>query len=91
MALVTKPVTIRLHGGLRARSAARFVQQANRFRANVYLERGDHRVNAKSIMGVMGLALAAGEEVVLVADGPDAEEAVAALAKFLSHEYPVEV
>jgi len=91
VALVTKLVTIRLHGGLRARSAARFVQQANRFRANVYLERGNHRVNAKSIMGVMGLALAAGEEVVLVADGPDAEEAVAALAKFLSHEYPVEV
>ena len=69
--------------GLHARPASLFVQLANRFRAHVLVRKGAEEVNGKSIMGLLMLALERGSGVEVVADGPDAKEAVAALAQFL--------
>src|SRR5690625_6355377 len=67
--MVKKSVTIEIEGGLQARPAAQFVQEANRYNANVYLEKDGKQVNAKSIMGIMSLAITKGETVVLMAEG----------------------
>lgn len=78
-----KNVTVEMEEGLEARPIALLVQTANEFSSQIYLEIGEKRVNAKSIMGVMSLALLNGEEVVLDAEGEDEAEAVAALEAFL--------
>ena len=62
---------------------ANLVQVANRYESKIYLEHGDSRVNAKSIMGMMSLALLNGEEILVDAEGADEAEAVAAIEEFL--------
>ncbi len=78
-----KNVTVEMEEGLEARPIALLVQTANQFSSKIYLEIGEKRVNAKSIMGVMSLALLNGDNVVLDAEGEDEAEAVAALEAFL--------
>jgi len=84
--MARRPVTVRLKTGLHARPAALFVQEANRFSADIYVEKDSKKVNAKSIMGIMSLAIGSGTEVTISAEGPDAEKAVEALAEFVSKE-----
>lgn len=86
MKMVEKMVTVNLKPGLQARQAALFVQEANRFGADVYLKKDDRQVNAKSIMGVMSLAIAKGTDIVLIADGNDEDQALASLATLIEQE-----
>ena len=79
-------VVIKLKNGLEARPVALLVQVATQFESRVYLQSGDKRVNAKSIMGMMTLILAAGDEVTVSAEGEDEEAAVEAIVKDLSEE-----
>ncbi|MCM3037729.1 HPr family phosphocarrier protein [Bacillus pumilus] len=82
--MVEKTVTIQLKTGLQARPAALFVQEANRFGAEIFLEKDGKRVNAKSIMGLMSLAISSGVTVKLIADGADEQEAIDALTDFVN-------
>ncbi|MEX3746479.1 MULTISPECIES: HPr family phosphocarrier protein [Lysinibacillus] len=84
--MTERRVHVKLKLGLQARQAALFVQEANRFSADIFLEKEEKKVNAKSIMGVMSLAIAKGTEVVLSSDGNDAEQAVTALAALIEEE-----
>lgn len=84
--MVEQSTKVRLKTGLQARPAAQFVQIANRFQAEITLVRGDKKVNAKSIMGVMSLAVAPGSDVTIRAEGYDEKEAVEALVTFVSQE-----
>ena len=84
--MAEQQVEVKLSSGLQARQAALFVQEANRYIADVYLEKDTKKVNAKSIMGIMSLAISKGTTVGLSADGSDAGEAVEALANFISSE-----
>lgn len=84
--MIEKRVEVNLKSGLQARQAALFVQEANRFNADVFLEKDDKKVNAKSIMGVMSLAIAKGTEVVLSGEGSDAEQAVTSLVALIEKE-----
>lgn len=77
---------ITLKSGLQARQAALFVQEANRHGADIFLQKDDKKVNAKSIMGVMSLAIAKGSVVTLIAEGDDAEKAVTTLANLIGAE-----
>ncbi|ALS74544.1 HPr family phosphocarrier protein [Planococcus sp. CP5-4] len=84
--MVEKQVEVQLKSGLQARQAALFVQEANRYSSDVYLEKGDKKVNAKSIMGIMSLAVSKGTNVTISADGADEESAVDALAQLIDKE-----
>ncbi|PLS17957.1 phosphocarrier protein Chr [Bacillus sp. M6-12] len=84
--MVEKQVEVRLKSGLQARPAALFVQEATRFSSEVFLEKDGKKVNAKSIMGLMSLAVSSGASIILSADGRDEEEAVSALAAFIEQE-----
>lgn len=70
--------------GLHARASAKLTQTASRFASEIWLERNGRRVNAKSIMGVMMLAAGKGSTVVLETDGPDEEDAMAALLALIA-------
>lgn len=78
--------TVKLKTGLQARPAAFFVQEANKYAADIYVEKGNKKVNAKSIMGIMSLAAGTGTEIVISAEGTDAEQAVANLKAFVEKE-----
>lgn len=84
--MVEKTVEVNLRTGLQARPAALFVQEANRFNSNIFLEKDDKKVNAKSIMGVMSLAVRTGASVKLLAEGADEEEAAESLTEFMKKE-----
>ena len=62
---------------------AELVQVACQFSSSLYLVRGNHRINAKSIMGMMSLALQEGDEVTVVAEGEDEEKAAEGIKTFL--------
>lgn len=78
-----KSVVVKMQQDFEARPIANLVQVANRYESKIYLEHGDSRVNAKSIMGMMSLALLNGEEILVDAEGADEVEAVAAIEEFL--------
>ena len=73
--------------GLHARAAAKLTQQASRFAAEVWLSRGDRRVNAKSIMGVMMLAAGKGSRITVETEGADADAALAAILALITDKF----
>jgi len=73
--------------GLHARAAAKLTQVAGGFASEIWLSRSGRRVNAKSIMGVMMLAAGQGTSVLLEAQGNDADEAIAAIAKLVAERF----
>jgi phosphocarrier protein HPr len=85
--MIERTVTIANKNGLHARPAAEIVKTAARFKADILLIRDDLEVNGKSIMGVMMLAAEFGSQLQLRADGPDAEEAVGAIAKLIESKF----
>ena len=81
--MTKKDVTIQLASGLEARRVAMLVQIASQYDASVYIETEGKHVNAKSIMGMMSLGLDAGDEITVIADGADEENAVDGVANYL--------
>ena len=82
--MTQKAIQVKLETGLEARPVAMLVQVASQFDSTVYINVDDRRVNAKSIMGMMSLGLASGEEVNVTADGEDEKAAIDGIEKFLS-------
>jgi multiphosphoryl transfer protein len=70
--------------GLHARPAARFVQAASRFESRIVLTYGGRDADAKSLIALLGLTIRPASEIVITAEGPDAEAAIAALAAELA-------
>lgn len=82
--MMTKKIRIKIPTGLEARPVALLVQVASQYESSIYIECEDKKVNAKSIMGMMSLGLAAGEEVSVTATGADEEIAIDNIEKYLS-------
>ena len=78
--MIKKPITIQIADGLEARPTALLVQYDSR----IYVEIGDKKINAKSIMGMMTLGLSAGESVIVSAEGNDEVDAIENIEKYLS-------
>ncbi|AWX56547.1 MULTISPECIES: HPr family phosphocarrier protein [Brevibacillus] len=78
-----RQVIVQLTQGLHARPATLFVKVAASFSSEIGLNKDEKKVNAKSIIGVMSLAVSKGQSVVLTADGADAEQALDALERVL--------
>ncbi len=81
--MIERTVTIGSKLGLHARPAAVFVQNAKGFQSQIKLSKNDKIVNAKSILSVLALGAEQGDQVILQADGNDAEPAVSKLASLL--------
>jgi len=73
--------------GLHARAATRLVQLASRYQAEVWVEKDGQRANAKSVMGVLLLCGQRGARITVSAEGPDAEEAVAAIGALVRSRF----
>ena len=62
--------------GLHARASAKLTQVANQFKSDIWIEKNNKKVNAKSIMGVMMLAASQGSDVIITTEGSDEQEAL---------------
>ena len=69
--------------GLHARPATFFIQKANEFKASIWVEKEERRVNAKSLLGVLSLGIVGNTAIRVIADGADEEAAVEALIKLV--------
>ena len=86
MDMFNKEVIVRCESGLHNKQATYFVQKANEFDSSIWLESGNRKMNAKSLLGIMSLGVITGTKVTLSAFGPDAEAAVNALDTLLQRD-----
>ena len=77
--MYVKEVTVENQVGLHARPATFFIQKANEYKSSIWVEKEDRRVNAKSLLGVVG-----GTTLRIIADGADEQAAVDGLVKLVS-------
>ncbi len=81
--MIERTMKIELENGLEARPVAVLVQKASMHDSTIYIHAEGKKVNAKSIMGMMSLALQEGDEVTVVAEGEDEEKAAEGIKTFL--------
>ncbi len=85
--MITKKITVLNKLGIHARPAAQFVRVASRFHSDVTVEKDEERVDGKSIMGLMMLAVGCGAEINVTAEGEDEAEAIAALEQLVAEKF----
>jgi phosphocarrier protein len=85
--VIKSPATISNKLGLHARASAKLTKLAGSFPCEIFLTRGERRVNAKSIMGVMMLAAGMGTAIEIEAEGDKAQEAVDALLALIDDKF----
>jgi phosphocarrier protein len=85
--MIRRQVSLCNRLGLHARAASKLVQVASDYPAQIWVLRDDRRVNAKSIMGVLLLAAPCGTELVLEAEGDQADEAIDALVELINDRF----
>ena len=84
--MISRNITIKNSVGLYARPASFFIQKANTYKSSIWIQKDDRRVNAKSLLGVLSMAITGGSTVTLIADGPDETEALNGLELLVSTE-----
>jgi len=82
--MVIKEVTIKNLSGLGSRKAAVFIQKASKYKSSIWVEKGERKANAKSLLGLLSLSIEGGGRILLIADGEDESAAVKELEDFLS-------
>jgi len=85
--MMERTVEIVNKNGLHARPAAEIVKLSSKFQCEITMVRDDLEVNGKSIMGVMMLAAEFGSTLLVRANGPDAEQAVNAIAELVAAKF----
>ncbi|HMN22472.1 MAG TPA: HPr family phosphocarrier protein [Ottowia sp.] len=85
--MIRRETTISNKLGLHARASAKLTKLAGSFPCEVWMSRGERRINAKSIMGVMMLAAGIGAEVVVETDGPEEQAAMDALLALIEDKF----
>ena len=85
--MVKHNVTITNNIGSHARPATFFIQKANSYKASIWLEKDDRKVNAKSLLGVLSMGIAKGMTVTLVAEGADEALAIEGLVELIENSF----
>lgn len=77
--MYVKDVEVQNQVGLHARPATFFIQKANEYKSSIWVEKEERCVNAKSLLGVLSLGILGGNNIKIIADGADEQEAVEGL------------
>jgi phosphocarrier protein len=88
--MIEKMMTVKNRAGIHARPSALLVQTVKNFKCSIYIEKGNDRINAKSIMGVLTLGASYGTELKLITDGKDEGAAMKALVKLFESGFQEE-
>ncbi len=84
--MYSKEVTVTNNVGLHARPATFFIQKSNEFKSSIWVDKGDRRINAKSLLGILSLGIVKGTNIKIIADGVDEEAAVESLINLIENE-----
>ena len=84
--MYSENTVVKCASGLHNKQATYFIQKANEFKSSIWIEKDERRVNAKSLLGVLSMAIVTGTEVTISAEGPDEEEAVRTLTDMLQED-----
>lgn len=85
--IVQKTLTIKNELGMHARSAAMIVRMLESYQSKVFLERDGSQVDARSLLDILTLACPKGSQIVVRADGADAQEVVDGIAKLVNEKF----
>ncbi len=85
--MFSKEVVVQNQIGLHARPATFFIQRANEFKASIWVEKEERKVNAKSLLGVLSLGITKGTTISIISDGSDEEEAVNTLVGLIESNF----
>ena len=88
--MTEKEITISNRAGIHARPAALLVQTTKDFQCNIFFEKGNNRINAKSIMGIITLGAAYGTKIKIIADGEGETAAVNSIARLFESKFEEE-
>lgn len=88
--MTSKTVTIKNRAGIHARPAALIVNTANQYESEIFLEKDTMRINSKSIMGIITLGASYKSNISIMAEGPDENDAVEAIAKLFENRFEEE-
>lgn len=88
--MTTRNVTILNRAGIHARPASMIVQTAQQFDSSIWIEKEDVKINAKSIMNILTLGATYQTKLVVSAEGPDEDEAVAELSELFDNKFKEE-
>ena len=80
--MIKTSVVVKADKGLDGIPIALLVQEASQYASKVYIQVGEKNINAKSIMGMMSLSLAGGDEITVVTDGEDEKKAAEGIRSF---------
>ena len=84
--MLTRETIVKNVTGLTAKPATEFVLKANTFQCSIWVEYGERRINAKSLLGVLSLKIMKNMTICIVTDGPDESDAMQALCAMLESE-----
>ena len=82
--MISRDIVITNETGLHARPATFFIHKALSYKSSIWVEKGDRKVNAKSLLGVLSLGIAKGMTVTLIADGQDENAAIEGLVALVN-------
>lgn len=85
--MISKEITITNSVGLHARPATYFIQKANTYKSSLWVECGERRANAKSLLGVLSLGISKGTKIMIIADGADEQEALDGLSELAANGF----
>ncbi|HHV30278.1 HPr family phosphocarrier protein [Acetivibrio mesophilus] len=81
--MIKKEITINNILGLESKPAAMFIQKASNYKSNVWIEKGERKANAKSLLGLLSLGVGKGSKIMLITEGEDEAEASDELENYL--------
>ncbi len=85
--MISKEITITNSVGLHARPATYFIQKANTYKSSLWVECGERRANAKSLLGILSLGISKGTKIMIIADGADEKEALEGLEELVNNGF----
>ena len=88
--MTEQTIAVSNRAGIHARPAAVLVQASKDFKSNIYFEKGNNRINGKSIMGILTLAAAYGTELKIIAEGEDEKQAVETIVRLFESNFEEE-
>lgn len=80
--MVDKEVTILSKTGLESKMAARLIQKASSYEANIWIQKDERKANAKSLLGLLSLGISPGDKITIITDGRDEATALTELEAF---------
>ncbi|MCL1955650.1 MAG: HPr family phosphocarrier protein [Spirochaetes bacterium] len=88
--MTEQTIIVTNRAGIHARPSAILVQKTKNFKSNIYMEKNNDRINAKSIMGIITLGASYGTELRIIADGEDEKDAVDTIVRLFESKFEEE-